>query len=192
MSLDTLELHLRKLSGVISVAFVDVDGVTVVEIQAAADAPDDLAPRATRTAIEQVGRAVTVEIVRCGDSGPGEQETRLRLLDVGTDPAGRAVLVRLARGDDLAVGRGSTDHGLMGAVEATVDAVSAFVPALPFLAGWARRIETTPDRRYLVVASVTDPHRRCHRRGVAEGATPVEAAVRATLAALNRAIGRGT
>jgi len=41
-----------------------------------------------------------------------------------------------------------------------------------------------------VVASVTDPLARTHRRGAAEGATPIEGAVRATLAALNRTISR--
>jgi hypothetical protein len=51
-------------------------------------------------------------------------------------------------------------------------------------------VETTPDRRFLVVASVTDPVTRTHRRGAAEGGTPMEGAVRATLAALNRTISR--
>ena len=69
-------------------------------------------------------------------------------------------------------------------------AVRAFLPELPYLPGWARTVETTPDRRFLVVASVTDPLTRTHRRGAAEGATPIEGAVRATLAALNRTISR--
>ena len=66
----------------------------------------------------------------------------------------------------------------------------AFLPELTYLPGWARTVETTPDRRFLVVASITDPIARTHRRGAAEGATPIEGAVRATLAALNRTISR--
>jgi hypothetical protein len=78
----------------------------------------------------------------------------------------------------------------VGAVEATVYAIRAFVPTLVFVPGWARTIETTPERRFLVVASVTDPEAQVHRRGAAEGANPLEAAARATLAALNRTISR--
>ena len=69
-------------------------------------------------------------------------------------------------------------------------AVRTFLPDLRFLPGWARTVETTPDRRFLVVASVTDPEARAHLRGAAEGGTPLEAAVRATLAALKRTISR--
>ncbi len=60
------------------------------------------------------------------------------------------------------------------------------MPELTHLPGWARTIETTPTRNFLVVASITDPVARDHRRGVAEGVTPIEGAARATLAALNR------
>jgi hypothetical protein len=115
-------------------------------------------------------------------------DTRLQLVDVCTDPPSGALLVRLARADEESIGRAPAEHGLLGAVEATVYAIRAFVPDLSFLPGWARTVETLPDRRFLVVASVTDPDTRRHRRGVAEGATPIEAAARATLAALNRSI----
>ena len=47
-----------------------------------------------------------------------------------------------------------------------------------------------PRRWVRVSGSVTDPITRTHRRGAAEGATPIEGAVRATLAALNRTISR--
>ena len=121
---------------------------------------------------------------------PPVRESRLRLVDVTTDHESAELIVHLARGDDLAVGRGSMEHGLRAAVEATVYATRAFLPTLSFLPGWARLVETTPERRFLVVASVTDPEARKHLRGTADGSTPVEAAVRATLAALNRTISR--
>ena len=112
------------------------------------------------------------------------------MVELTTDPGAGELTVHLARGDDEAIGRASTAGGLPAVVEATVYAVRTFLPDLTYLPGWARTVETTPDRRFLVVASVTDPLARTHRRGVAEGATPVEGAVRATLAALNRTISR--
>jgi hypothetical protein len=190
MSLDKLEIELRKLPGVVAVAFVETEGLLVIEVQAAPEAAEDLPRAVTDVAVEQTGRTVAVEVVRWGDGGPFERESRLRFVDVGTDPPSGTVLVRLAREAQESVGRAPTEHGLLGAVEATVYAVRAFLPELPFLPGWARTIETLPDRRFLVVASVTDPDARDHRRGVAEGKTPIEAAARATLAALNRTVSR--
>jgi hypothetical protein len=193
MSLDELEVELRKLAGVVAVSFVETDGLLVIEVQTAADASDNLAGEVTKVAVEHTGGTVAVEVVRWGDGSPNDRhdhEGRLRFVEVGTDPSTGTLLVRLARRDEESVGRAPTEHGLMSAVEATVYAVRAFVPELPFLPGWARTIETMPDRRFLVVASVTDPHARSHRRGVAEGSTPIEAAARATLAALNRAVSR--
>ena len=188
--LDLLELQLRRLAGVIAVGFVETDGVLVVELQAGAEAYDDLARDATLLAVENAEGPVAVELVRWGDGAPPQQESRLRLVEITTDPGAGELTVRVARGDDEAIGRASTAGGLPAAVEATVYAVRTFLPELTYLPGWARTVETTPDRRFLVVASVTDPLARTHRRGVAEGDTPVEGAVRATLAALNRTISR--
>jgi hypothetical protein len=190
VSLDDLELRLRRLSGVVAVGFVETDDLVLVEIQAGPEADDDLARDATLLAAEHVRGPVAVEVVRWGDGGPHQPESRLQLVDLATDPGAGEVTVRLSRGDDEAVGRASTAGGLPAAVEATIVAVRTFLPELPYLPGWARTVETTPDRRFLVVASVTDPLTRTHRRGAAEGATPIEGAVRATLAALNRTISR--
>ena len=188
--LDLLELQLRRLAGVIAVGFAETDGVLVVELQAGAEAYDDLARDATLLAVEHAEGPVAVELVRWGDGAPPQRESRLRLVEITTDPGAGELTVRVARGDDEAIGRASTAAGLPAAVEATVYAVRTFLPELTYLPGWARTVETTPDRRFLVVASVTDPLARIHRRGVAEGDTPVEGAVRATLAALNRTISR--
>jgi hypothetical protein len=188
--LDDLELQLRRLPGVLAVGFIDTDDVAIVEIQAGPDASDELARDATLLASEHLRGRVAVEIVRWGDGRPGSSDRRLRLVEVTTDPSIGELTVRLALDDDEAVGLASTAAGLPAAVEATIAAIRAFVPDLPYLPGWARTVETTPERRFLVVASVTDPIARIHRRGSAEGATPVEAAVRATLASLNRSIGR--
>jgi hypothetical protein len=190
VSLDELELSLRRLTGVVAVGFVETDDLVIIEVQAGPDADDDLARDATMLASEHVRGPVAVEVVRWGDGGPHQRESRLQLVDLTTDPAAGEVTVRLARGEEEALGRASTTGGLPAAVEATIVAIRAFLPELPYLPGWARTVETTPDRRFLVVASVTDPITRAHRRGAAEGATPIEGAVRATLAALNRTISR--
>ena len=190
MSLDDLELGLRRLPGVLAVGFAETEGLVIVEVQAGPDACDDLARDATVLAIEHLGEPVAVEIVRWGDGPPRPGETRLRLVDVTTEPAVGEIAVHVARGEERAVGRASTAHSLLGVVEATVYAVRTFVPGLAYLPGWARTVETTPDRRFIVVASVTDPEARSHLRGAAEGSSPLDAAARATLAALNRTISR--
>jgi hypothetical protein len=190
VSLDDLELGLRRLPGVLAVGFEETEGLVIVEVQAGPDACDDLARDATVLAIEHLGEPVAVEIVRWGDGPPRPGDTRLRLVDVTTDPAAGEIAVHMARGEERAVGRASTAHSLLGVVEATVYAVRTFVPDLAYLPGWARTVETTPDRRFIVVASVTDPEARSHLRGAAEGSSPLDAAARATLAALNRTISR--
>jgi hypothetical protein len=188
--LDELEFELRGLHDVISVGFDDAPDLLVVELQAGPDADDDVARAATRIVDARLTRRAAVEVVRWGDGPPTSRDTRLRLVDVTTDPAVGDIAVYLAHGDDRAVGRAPSAHGLLGVVEAAVYAIRTFVPDLPYLPGWARTIETTPERRFLVVASVTDPETRTHLRGAADGRSPLEAAARATLAALNRSISR--
>jgi hypothetical protein len=190
VNLDELEVELRRLPGVLAVSLVEADGLLFVEIQAGDEAHDGLARDVTVATREHTDQSVAVEVVRWGDGGPHEHERRLRLVEITTDPAAGELTVRLARGEEESVGRASTAAGLPAAVEATVYAIRAFLPDLTYLPGWARTVETTPDRRFLVVASVTDPLARTNRRGAAEGATPIEGAARATLAALNRTISR--
>jgi hypothetical protein len=189
VSLHELDLQLRELDGVLAVGFVESDGFVVVEVEASRTAPVDLARDAVIAAMRCLERPVAVEVVRRNDE-PRSSERRLRLVDVTTDPAGGEVSVHLAYGDESAVGRASTAHGLRAVVEATVYAVRTYLPDLTYLPGWARTVETTPERRFLVVASVTDPLARSHLRGVAEGNSPLDAGARATLAALNRTISR--
>jgi hypothetical protein len=190
VSLDELELALRALTGVVAVGFLDVDGLLVVEVQVSAGASDSIAREAVLRAHEHAGQPVAVEIVRWGGGGDAPSDARLRLVEVTTDPEAGELTVRLALGDEHARGRAPMDRGILGAVEATVYAVRTFVSDLPYLPGWARLIETTADRKFLVAASVTDPQARRNLRGIAEGDNPIDGAARATLAALNRTIGR--
>ena len=111
MSIDELEVELRKLAGVVAVAFVERDGLLLIEVQAAPDAPDDLARTATAVAVEHTGGTVAVEVVRWGDGGPHVPEARLRLVEVGTDLTAGTLLVRLARDEEEAVGRARPSTG---------------------------------------------------------------------------------
>jgi hypothetical protein len=185
-----LEVELGQMPGVVAVGFSETPGLLVVELQAGPDADDDLARAATLLVDARIDARTAVEVVRWGGGPAAPRETRLRLVEATTDPVAGDLVVHLARRDERAAGRATTAHGLLGAVEATVYAIRVFLPDLRYLPGWARTVETTADRRFLVIASVTDPDARSHLRGVAEGGTPLEGAVRATLAALNRTISR--
>ena len=189
--LDELELALRRLPGVVAVGFVDADALLLVEVQVGPEGYDEIARDAALLAGQHAPGPVTVEVVRWGGGGPAVTSPRITLVDVTTDPSAGQLTVELALGEETATGRASSKHGLLAAVQATVHALRVLVPGLPYLPGWARTIETTPERRFLVVASVTDPDTQSHRRGVAEGGSPLEAAARATLAALNRTIEPG-
>ena len=129
VSLDDLELALRRLPGVVAVGFVETDDLVLVEVQAGPDAYDDLARDATVLAAEHVGGRVAVEVVRWGDGGrPRARDARLRLVELTTDPGVGELSVRLARGDEEAIGRASTAGGLPAAVEATIVAVRTLRP----------------------------------------------------------------
>jgi hypothetical protein len=184
--LDELENELRSIPGVLAVGFTSTPGLLVVELEAGPDADADLPRAATVLVDARLEVRAAVAVVRSAGAAPGPRDPRLRLVEVTTDPAAGDIAVHLARRDERAIGRATAAHGLLGAVEATVNAIHGFLPDLPFLPGWARLIETTAEKRFLVVSSVTDPDAQTHLRGVAEGSTPLEGAVRATLAALNR------
>ena len=131
MSLDELEVELRKLAGVVAVAFVETDGLLLIEVQAAPDATDDLARRVTGVAVEHTGGTVAVEVVRWGDGGPHVtgDPVAARGGRAPTSARGRSSCASLAS-DEESVGHAPTEHGLMSAVEATVYAVRGFLPAL--------------------------------------------------------------
>ena len=54
MSLDDLDVQLRRLPGVVAVGFIETDDLVLVEVQADADANDDLPRDATLLAVEHV------------------------------------------------------------------------------------------------------------------------------------------
>ena len=189
MNLDELELAVRKLRGVLAVGFVEDAGLLLVEVQAGAEAYPELPRDVSHLAADHAGGPVAVEVVRWGDGGPRTRRTRLRLEEITTDPLRRASPCAWPGWRDR-FGRAATTSGLLSAVEATVYAIRAFLPDLGFLLVWARWSRRPPTAVSSWLRRSPIRH-LAHRRGTAEGATPIGRPP-ATLAALNRTISRET
>jgi len=113
------------------------------------------------------------------------RETRARLLAVLTFPDTDELEVHLTHAGRRAIGRADAAAGLVAAVDATLDALSQLTDDLELDATWARALESQGSG-FLVAVGLEVGDRDQH--GVAAGSTPVEAAARATLHALNRTI----
>jgi hypothetical protein len=113
---------------------------------------------------------------------------RARLLAVLAFPDTDELEVHLIFEGKRTIGRAAASAGLVGAVEATIDAVrglgAPFVPR----AKWARALDDTADddRVVVAVALVGVEDDDALQYGLAAGASPIDAAARSTLDALNR------
>ncbi|MCZ7525021.1 MAG: hypothetical protein M5U14_00690 [Acidimicrobiia bacterium] len=218
MTLDDLELELRKLPGVRAAGFTERDDVLLVQLHvAAAPAEPGLAVQATRIACRHSERPVAVELVRWRTVGapapvnggeraeaegvvalaeeeareaaaPVRAERRVRLLAVLTFPDTDELEVHLTLDGRRTIGRAAASEGLLGAVEATIDALQAFTGELAFAPGWARVLETAVGEPFLVAVGLAGAGEAAPRHGLATGSSPIEAASRATLHALNRTV----
>ena len=108
VSLDELELELRRLAGVSRSASWRPTSSWSSSSRPGPTPYDELAARRHRPRGRARRGPVAVEVVRWGDGGPHQAEARLRLVDVTTDPGAGELTVRLARGDEEALGRAST------------------------------------------------------------------------------------
>jgi hypothetical protein len=90
------------------------------------------------------------------------------------------------------IGRAQASSGLVGAVAATIDAVKGLGAPFEPKAKWARALDDTSDDDRVIVAvaleEVDDEDQLQY--GLAAGASPIDAAARATLDALNRRLAR--
>ena len=220
MTLDDLEIELRKLPGVRAAGFSERDDVLLVQLQVGAASEPGLPLQATRIAHRHSERPVAVELVRWrslptpaaaaapaptvppeapetdrADAAPTVDltrepaERRVRLLAVLTFPDTDELEVHLTLDGRRTIGRAAASRGLLGAVEATLDALRAFAPTLTLDPGWARPIDVSCDEPFLVACEVsTGRGPACH--GIATGSSPIEAAARASLHALNRTLAR--
>lgn len=232
MTLDDLELELRKLAGVKSIGFTERDDVLLVQLHVGPEHVEPgLAIQATRIACRHSERSVAVELVRwrtveapvpasktTSGNGNGrippapapepapaaseevridlEPETvvvnnaelRVRLLAVLTFPDTDELEVHVTLHGRRTIGRAAASRGLLGAVEATLDGIRTFAHDLSYLPGWARTLETNPGEPFLVAVGLLGPEQEETRHGLASGSSPIEAAARATLHAVNRTV----
>lgn len=184
-----LEVLVRGLPDVTSVGRTGA----VVEATVAPGHHDDVV---ARLAVADLPAGGTV-VLRDAGAGPVPADApgprpRAELIAVRTVPETGELEVHLRAGDHRAVGRGPLARAGQAAAAATLDALSGLEPdrspAAQWRVGWVRTVDTTPDREFLVAVMI----RRGTERslyGLAAGASPVEAAARATLHACNRVVG---
>ena len=226
MTLDDLEIELRKLPGVRAAGFSERDDVLLVQLQVGEASEAGLPLQASRIAHRHSERPVAVELVRwrtlpatAGAAAPASpapapaappvpgddattyaatttvdltrepDERRVRLLAVLTFPDTDELEVHLTLDGRRTIGRAAASRGLLGAVEATLDALRAFAPALTLEPAWARPIDVSSDEPFLVACEVSAGPGPA-RHGIATGGSPIEAAARASLHALNRTLAR--
>lgn len=119
-----------------------------------------------------------------------QRERRARLLAVLTFPDTDELEVHLTLAGKRAIGRAPASRGLVGAVAATVDAVRVFVPDVGVSPSWARTLESASGEPFLVGVGLQETDAQTSRHGIATGSSPIEAAARASLHALNRTLSR--
>ena len=117
----------------------------------------------------------------------GGREPRVRLLAVLTFPDTDDLEVHLAYEGRRSIGRAAASRGVVGASEATIDGLRSFAPEIGFAPTWARPLESGSAQQFLVATELFDAEQHS-LHGLATGSSPIEAAARSTLHALNRTI----
>ncbi len=112
---------------------------------------------------------------------------RVRLLAVLTFPDTDELEVHLTFGGRRIIGRSTAAAGITGAATATIEGLQTFAPTLGGRLEWCSEIsEHQTETHYVVACSVVVGDQS--RLGIAAGGSRIEAAARATLHALNRAL----
>lgn len=161
-------------------------GVEPLEEEAAVIAApeDDRAPAATLAAVVTIPEPPPV-VAPVGAPVPRSQ--RVRLLAVLTFPDTDELEVHLTFEGRRIIGRAVASNGILGVVEAMVDGLKVFVPTLDSKPSWARVLDDDGTSAHVVACELIAPD-ESRRLGIASGTSAIEAAARATLHALNRAI----
>jgi hypothetical protein len=115
-----------------------------------------------------------------------ESTGRMRLLAVLSFPDTDELEVHLILDGRRTIGRAPASRGLVAALDATLGAVRDFGFPLDPTPQWARALETTAEESLVAVALAESGPGEHVLYGVASGATPIDAAARATLDAINR------
>jgi len=220
-SLDDLELELRKLPGVSAAGFEEREDMLLVQLHVAGKAERTEVPvpvSASRIAARHSDRPVAVEVVRWRSPGranevaaprpmaalptaatvrsdeeePETEARRARLLAVLAFPDTDELEVHLILEGKRTIGRAAASSGLVGAVEATIDAIRGLGAPFEPHAEWARALDDAgDDDRVVVAVALSDADEDAQLQyGLAAGASPIDAAARSTLDALNRRLAR--
>jgi len=123
--------------------------------------------------------------------GGAAPSRRPRLLAVLAFPDTDELEVHLILEGRRTIGRAAASDGLVGVVDATIDAIRSLGAEIAPRARWARALDETEDERVLVaVALEHEDADAILNYGLAAGASPIDAAARSTLDALNRRLAR--
>ena len=176
MRLDALETELRRLRDVLFVGFRPLEETVVVQTLAV---PGTDLEELRRDVLQLCEAHLGVPFVI--DLGDAERPSRVRLLHVEVDPQDD-VIVHLGYGGLCQSGR-SNGGDPPAAAQATFEALSNLGAPVPFHVEAAATFEHPVGEGVMVVLGSDG---QGPRFGVASGASPVQAAARATLHALNR------
>ena len=105
---------------------------------------------------------------------------------VSTSPENDEIEIHLSLADTRTIGRAPSNRGLLGAIDATVSAIAELTGVDEFHGEWARSLEPGAEHASLVAVGLINEDGDETRHGIAGGTSPIEAAARATLNALNR------
>ncbi|MFA5883587.1 MAG: hypothetical protein WDA60_07040 [Acidimicrobiia bacterium] len=185
-----LEVFVRGLPAVATVLRTG----TVVEVTVAPGTGDEVVRHLAAATLPGSG-AVVVHDAAATPTGPpdaAEALGRAELVAVRSLPESGELEVHLRSAFGRTVGRGPLARAGAAAADATLEALAALHPdptgAETLRVGWVRTIDTTPDREFLVAVTIRRD-RGSTLYGLATGASPIEAAARATLHACNRVVG---
>ena len=177
---DALELELRLIPGVRVVGFGERNDVFLVQVGVGEDVDEhELRHRATALAAAHLDEPHVVEVI--GEWG--REGERVRVLAVIVLPD-LEVEVHLAKGGRRTIGRRRSRDEVSSAVGSVLEALEALGLDVPFTPGWSGPLPDPSGQAIAVSLEATVG--ASIRWGVAVGPSPAEAAVRATLDALNR------
>jgi hypothetical protein len=159
--------------------------VEIVRWRSFPAAPAPEAPTVDVVAPEPVVREQPAPAEHAEDAGSNGR--RARLLAVLAFPDSDELEVHLILDGRRTIGRAVSSSGLLGAVEATLAAIRELGAEFAPHPLWAREIDHDADERAVVAVALEGVVADAPTDyGIAAGASPIDAAARSTLAALNR------
>jgi hypothetical protein len=189
-ALDTLELELRRLPGVMGIGYSDEGDTVVLHVLAEVPStgPAELRRQVSQRARAHLDKPLVIELEDVAGRGPVRRPARVRLEGVRVDGLSGDLDVHVGLGARRVVGRGRAGSPA-DAAAATLDALAELGAELPFRIDAATAaLRHSPDHAVVVVL---EPDSRSPKLyGVARASTMEEAAARATLHALNRYLSR--